>query len=115
MLVNAFSGLRRKKWKSINTAQKKSATDKDKIRNSVFKNGIAPGNDIDLVVFGSVARNECTSKSDVDWTLLIDGPSKTDHDEIGRFVKKRLSEAKLIDPSPTGLFGQVTFSHDLIH
>ncbi|HMG69176.1 MAG TPA: nucleotidyltransferase domain-containing protein [Chitinophagaceae bacterium] len=32
--------------------------------------------DVDLVVFGSIARNECTIGSDVDWTLLIDGSKR---------------------------------------
>ena len=32
-----------------------------------------------LVVFGSLARREWTSDSDVDWTLLVNGPSDPEH------------------------------------
>jgi len=32
--------------------------------------------DASIVVFGSLARSEWTSKSDVDWTLLVDGQAE---------------------------------------
>lgn len=34
--------------------------------------------DTSLVVFGSLARGEWTSKSDLDWTFLIDGGANSD-------------------------------------
>jgi hypothetical protein len=103
-------------WSNILGAQQKSAENKKIIFDALVSHGMpAFSNDMDLVLFGSIARNECTAASDVDWTLLIDGQSNPYHDNIGRIVRKKLSESSLIDPSPSGLFGQLTFSHDLIH
>jgi predicted nucleotidyltransferase len=71
--------------------------------------------DADLVVFGSIARDECNSKSDVDWTILIDGQASSQHYNSSYIVKSRLEDLDLQEPGTTGMFGQVTFSHDLIH
>jgi hypothetical protein len=71
--------------------------------------------DADLVVFGSIARDECTSGSDVDWTLLVDGQANADHLNMAHFIEVALDEAELAKPGTTGMFGQITFSHDLIH
>lgn len=35
--------------------------------------------DVDVVVFGSLARQEWTCGSDVDWTLLVDGQANSEH------------------------------------
>jgi predicted nucleotidyltransferase len=71
--------------------------------------------DVDLVVFGSIARNECTTKSDVDWTLLIDGQASSDHLQIAHSVEESIVATGLAEPGKSGMFGQITFSHDLIH
>ena len=40
-----------------------------------------------VIVFGSLARREWTSGSDLDWTLLLDGPADPQHhDSAGRFA-----------------------------
>jgi predicted nucleotidyltransferase len=44
--------------------------------------------DASLVVFGSFARNEQTSKSDLDWTLLIDGQATSDHLTLAQELKE---------------------------
>ncbi|HEX5155147.1 MAG TPA: hypothetical protein VFW07_27075, partial [Parafilimonas sp.] len=104
------------RWLNIAGARQKTAENKQIIFDTLVSHGMpAFSNDMDLVLFGSIARNECTLASDADWTLLIDGQSNPNHDSIGRIVRKKLSESSLIDPSPSGLFGQLTFSHDLIH
>lgn len=71
--------------------------------------------DVDLVVFGSIARDECTNGSDIDWTLLIDGQADPYHYELGFLVKEGFSKMTLQKPGVTGLFGQLTYSHDLIN
>lgn len=75
--------------------------------------------DASIVVFGSLARGEVTLKSDLDWTLLIDGQADSDHQRtvqaIRKLLKQHESEIGLKQPGPTGLFGFMTFSHDLIH
>jgi predicted nucleotidyltransferase len=76
--------------------------------------------DTSLVVFGSLARGEWTSGSDLDWTYLIDGGANSDHLLIAQRIQKLLEEneenkAKFRPPSPTGTFGNMAFSHDIIH
>lgn len=70
--------------------------------------------DASVVVFGSLARNEWTVRSDVDWTLLIDGQADPQHLEIAQEVAARLERKKFIEPGMTGIFGNMTQSHDLV-
>lgn len=71
--------------------------------------------DTSLVVFGSLARGEWTSNSDLDWTYLIDGEANSDHLRISQQIQKLLKDNKYIDPGPTGTFGNMAFSHDIVH
>ena len=72
-------------------------------------------NDLSLVVFGSLGRDEWTSGSDVDWTLLVDGQARSDHWKVAHRVSRALKELNLNDPGRTGLFGNLAFSHPIIH
>lgn len=82
---------------------------------------LAPGgsrmtsSDADIVVFGSLARGEWTSTSDVDWTLLVDGQADPEHRKVAQGVERRLLEAQFKEPGPTGTFGSLAFSHDIVH
>ncbi len=73
--------------------------------------------DTSLVVFGSLARGEWTSASDLDWTYLIDGQANSDHlviaQKIGRVVDE--NKQKFRPPRQAGTFGNMAFSHDIIH
>ncbi len=73
--------------------------------------------DTSLVVFGSLARQEWTSASDLDWTYLIDGQANSDHLVIAQKIRKILNEQKerFRPPGQTGTFGNMAFSHDIIH
>ncbi len=71
--------------------------------------------DTSLVVFGSLARGEWTTKSDLDWTYLIDGGANSDHLKISQEIQRHLKEAGYAEPGPTGIFGNMAFSHDIIH
>jgi predicted nucleotidyltransferase len=71
--------------------------------------------DTNLVVFGSLARGEWTSKSDLDWTYLIDGEVNADHLRISQRINTILGEKKFVDPGPTGTFGNMAFSHEIVH
>ena len=57
--------------KAAREASLKSREDLDEILSA--KIGKYASEDTSLVVFGSLARGEWTSKSDLDWTYLIDG------------------------------------------
>ena len=101
----------RAKWPAIQKAQLKTLQTKNKI--VTLLKGLA-STDASTTVFGSLARNEWTSKSDVDWTLLVDGQADPEHHAIAREVATRLKKAGFADPGPTGIFGNMTFSHDLV-
>ena len=70
--------------------------------------------DTSVVVFGSLARDELSHLSDIDWTLLVDGPSSPGHlaaaQALGRAVHRHGRE-----PGREGTFGSLAFSHELIH
>jgi predicted nucleotidyltransferase len=68
-----------------------------------------------FVVYGSLARRELTQGSDVDWTLLVDAAASRRHQELVGEVRRRLKRLGLAEPTATGSFGRLTFSHDLIH
>jgi len=76
--------------------------------------------DTDLVVFGSLARREWTTGSDVDWTVLVDGQATPQHrvlaQQIGRTTAKTEFRGKTLpEPGATGIFGNLAFSHEIIH
>src|SRR5271165_4354400 len=69
--------------------------------------------DAAIVVFGSLARYEWT-QSDVDWTLLIDGQAVPEHLGSAQKVASQLEAARFAKPGKSGIFGSMTFSHDLV-
>lgn len=71
--------------------------------------------DASIVVFGSLARNEVTRGSDVDWTLLVDGQASPAHQDVSLDIGERLAALGLVPPGPEGTFGGLAPSHDLIH
>jgi predicted nucleotidyltransferase len=71
--------------------------------------------DTSLVVFGSLARGEWTTGSDLDWTYLIDGGAKSAHLQITQDIQRVFEEKGLAEPGPTGTFGNMAFSHDIVH
>ncbi len=71
--------------------------------------------DTSIVVFGSLARREYTAGSDLDWTLLIDGQADQGHYEAVRAITAALKRERFTEPGPSGLFGNVAFSHPILH
>jgi len=74
-----------------------------------------PPSDTSVIVFGSLARGEYTPGSDVDWTLLIDGQADEGHTRAARAVADTLQRERFHAPGPTGVFGNVAFSHPILH
>ncbi len=68
-----------------------------------------------IVSYGSLARQEWTSGSDLDWTLLVDGGVDPQHIEAVHRIEGILSKAKFTKPGRTGTFGNCSFGHDLVH
>jgi len=71
--------------------------------------------DMSVVVFGSLAREEVTSGSDTDWTLLIDGQASSTHFDVVREVRRRIEELEQKEPGREGTFGNLAFSHEILH
>lgn len=97
--------------KAINTARALS----DKMREDLAARLRSLDSSDASVVYGSLAREEFTEGSDVDWTLLIDGFADPKHLEVEREIDKIISKAVAKPPGREGTFGTLTFSHELVH
>ena len=106
-----------KRW-SLEVGAILSARDQARIKREDFKQICEKEKllteDTSVVVFGSLARDEYTSGSDADWTLLIDGGANADHLRVTQKIKS-LIEGVFKEPNATGSFAGMTFSHPLIH
>ena len=99
-------------WPAIRKARANTA-EKRRDLDELFRDRNSP--DTSVVVFGSVARGEETSSSDLDWILLIDGQSAPEHKEQERDIEHTLGLKRHIEPGKSGVFGRMVGSHDLIH
>jgi hypothetical protein len=103
-------------WPAIRKAVAGTEQELTKLEQLLLPRGGRPlAENVSLVVFGSLARGESTSRSDLDWTLLINGEVDGQHFSIFRTTRKKLRAAGTIDPGTAGTFGSLTFSHDLVH
>src|SRR6266849_5361462 len=104
-------------WPTIVTAQADAIAVQQLLRDKLRS---FMSDDVDVVVFGSLARREWTSGSDVDWTLLVDGQASPDHRALARSIRNVLSmtrfrDVALLPPGGEGIFGNMAFSHEVIH
>lgn len=99
-------------WPNIDAAARLS--DETRAQLSALLRDQIPS-DTSVVVFGSLARGEYTTGSDLDWTLLIDGQADEGHFSQVQAITRILKEAKFHEPGPTGVFGNVAFSHPILH
>ncbi|MDR3681376.1 MAG: nucleotidyltransferase domain-containing protein [Flavipsychrobacter sp.] len=115
-IIEEFAKKKSKNWDEIFNAEKVTADNFNLIRKQLLASDFSlTSSDAELVVFGSIARNECTSHSDVDWTLLVDGQANPNHLNVAHLIEKNLVSTGLAKHGTSGMFGQITFSHDLIH
>jgi predicted nucleotidyltransferase len=101
-----------KDWPAIRKARKQTFERRQNLE-AVFKD--LQSGDASLVVFGSVARQEITGGSDLDWILLVDGQSMPEHKAQQSRIAKALIDNGFIEPGASGIFGTMAGSHDLIH
>ncbi|SFG40853.1 Putative nucleotidyltransferase DUF294 [Palleronia marisminoris] len=111
--LNELRGPDTTRWPNITAAEdlsrRKLALLTDAVR------GLLPTDEGGLIVFGSLARREFTLGSDLDWAVLIDGQANSQHLQIAREIKIEVEKAGFGRPGPTGVFGGLVFSHELIH
>lgn len=99
-------------WETISKART-TAQEKKKQLREVLKE--LDSSDTSIVVFGSLAREEFTLGSDIDWTLLIDGQSSPEHVNNALEIHKRIEQVKGKPPGREGTFGGVALSGELLH
>jgi predicted nucleotidyltransferase len=107
-------------WQALRRAKEQTEIARERFRHLPANDGtsgrlLIPEEEASIVVFGSLARGEWTDGSDVDWTLLIDGPADPEHRRIAHIISTGLKEEEFKKPGPTGVFGNMAFSHDIIH
>jgi predicted nucleotidyltransferase len=71
--------------------------------------------DTSIVVSGSLARDEFTDGSDIDWTLLIDGLSDPGHYPLTNKIDEIIRGIAAKPAGREGTFSTMVFSHDLVH
>lgn len=100
-------------WAAIAGAAHAAAAKRKSLVDDITESRLLPP-DSTFVMFGSLARNEVTTGSDLDWTLLVDGQCNTQHLDVTQAIKARVEKSNK-PPGPTALFGTMAFSHELIH
>jgi predicted nucleotidyltransferase len=110
--VQVLEARLRSNWEHIRRAQELARSKRDELRTALAG---FDSEDISVVVFGSLARDEFTDGSDIDWTLLIDGSADPKHLELVHEVDSVVSKLARKPTGREGTFGKMVFSHDLIH
>ena len=100
------------KWSNIGDACDLSCKTRSELAKSLA--GI-DSDDTSIIVSGSLARNEFTPKSDIDWSLLVDGFADANHQAVRERVAPIINRHAAKDPGREGTFGQLAFSHELVH
>jgi predicted nucleotidyltransferase len=99
-------------WGHLKHAREFAATTREELRLALKD---LDSEDTSIVVSGSLARDEFTLGSDIDWTLLIDGSADPKHYDLTKKIGDVISR---IAKKPVGrerTFGAMVFSHDLVH
>jgi len=99
-------------WKHLRAARQTSERKRAEIKKALDNFSTA---DASIVVVGSLAREEFTAGSDIDWTLLLDGISRPQDEQLARDIRLALDEIEKKQPGREGVFGTLVSSHDLIH
>lgn len=116
-------------WKNIERADEETEQAKKDL-NTLLQRDVGEkfaSEDANLVVFGSLGRGEWIDwLSDLDWTFLVDGQCKAGHFWIAQGIRDALRserrqgqngtwQYRFAEPGPSGTFGNMGFSHQLIH
>ena len=100
-------------WSATTSAAAAAVAKRAKLVGEITARKLVPP-DSTFVMFGSLARNEVTPGSDLDWTLLIDGECDTRHLEVTQAISALVTKDNK-GPGATALFGTMAFSHELVH
>jgi predicted nucleotidyltransferase len=106
------------RWKNIEDARLRTQASLQEL-SSIIEG--KPGSDTSVIVHGSLAREECTNGSDLDWTLLVDGVADASVQQMFLAIKNSLNgepifkKLGLKPPGREGTFGALTFSQPMMH
>lgn len=98
-------------WPRIFAAKHK-ALDKISELNDALAGETSP--DTSIVLYGSLAREEFTEGSDLDWTLLVDGQANPQHQKDLIDIRLKLDRLGK-PPGREKTFGKLIFSHPVLH
>ena len=101
-------------WTNLDTAAASGRAERHRLAEALTSRRLVP-EDTSVVVFGSLARGEWTVGSDVDWTLLVDGPADEAHLTMAHDIRREIEAGGWKEPGRGGLFGGLAFSHELVH
>ncbi|HEX8454319.1 MAG TPA: nucleotidyltransferase domain-containing protein [Longimicrobium sp.] len=111
--IAAFGVASGTEWAALSKAREEASAAKQHLFD-LLSEFVSP-EDTSVVVFGSMARGEKTSGSDVDWTLLIDGQASSTHFEVAREIGRVLKEEEKKGPGREATFAGLAFSHEILH
>jgi predicted nucleotidyltransferase len=100
-------------WPMLDRARADAAELRARIGGAVA--GLLNAEDVSVVVFGSLARGELTSRSDTDWTLLVDSQASPEHAAVVHDVANAIARFEQKEPGREGTFGVLASSHELLH
>jgi predicted nucleotidyltransferase len=80
------------KWQHLRAAKERSIGKRSELLKAIRR---IDSDDVSVVVFGSLARDEFTEQSDIDWTLLVDGGVDPQHLSLAARIEAVI--AKLAD------------------
>lgn len=106
------------RWRTIHSARTAAELKREDFRKLIAADVGDAGemrSDMNLIAFGSMARREWTTGSDVDWSVLVDGQTDPEDMRAAKRVEGKLIHAAWKKPGPSGLFGSLAFSHSLVH
>jgi predicted nucleotidyltransferase len=101
-------------WPHVDACAREAADRRKQIAAELVTRRLIPA-DCSFVTHGSLARDEYTAGSDIDWTLLVDGAADPQHLHVVQDIGTMLDELESKPPGPTAIFGGLTFSNDVIH
>ena len=99
------------KWSNLVNAKSLAAATRSELRQALIGKD---SDDPSIVVFGSLARDEFTRGSDIDWTLLIEGVADTHHLDLVQEILVVMAQ-RARAPGPEAIFGSMAWSHPLVH
>jgi predicted nucleotidyltransferase len=99
-------------WEQLRLARQTSIREREEVTAALEA---FPSADLSIVVVGSLAREEFTPGSDIDWSLLLDGVSRPQDEKLAQGIRQILDDMNKKQPGPEGVFGKLVSSHDLIH